>query len=59
MQASSTKPAAVTPKKAEAPVHPLESAYQTLQHIPKQHHDTVINGVPGLREYIAATKGGK
>lgn len=57
--APSAKPAAVTPKKAETAVHPLESAYQTLQHIPKQHHDTVINGVPGLREYIATVKGGK
>lgn len=47
--------AAVTPT---APVHPLESAYQALAHVPAQHHETIMNGIPGLREY-AATKGGK
>lgn len=58
MQAS-TKPAAVTPKKAEADVHPMESAYQTLQLISPENHEKVINGVAGLREYINTVKGGK
>lgn len=40
-------------------VHPLDSAYQALAHVPAQHHETIMNGIPGLREYAAAMKGGK
>jgi hypothetical protein len=54
MQAS-TKPA---PKKEAVP-HPMESAYQLLSHIPPEKHETVMRGIPGLKEYAAAMKGAK
>lgn len=61
--APSGTPAKATPPTVRKPAeqekeHPLEPAYRAWQQLPKEHKDSILQSIPGFREYVAK-RGGK